>query len=443
MIPILYEKDETAFVSNGLGRLRDAIQVLCSEERNGLYEVVFSYPMDGAHFEDIQVGRIIGVTHDDTGDIQPFDIVGYSKPIEGVVEFHCVHISYRQSYITLLPAITNDLSAALSLCKDYTDRGPNGNPFNYSTDMTKAGYCAGVSQLPQTVRAALGGVEGSILDTYGGEYEWDRWNVILHSARGQMRDFSIRYGVNMTDYEEEFDCQGCYSSCIPFWTNGELTVTGDKVSGANATVTGRGECVPLDLSDKFENLPTKAQVEAMALSYINSNRTYLPTKNIHVEFVRLQDSPEYEGIANLLQCRLCDTVQVIFPNYNSSGWFKIVKIEWNVLENRYESMELGDLSTTLAEALGIDFSGSTDAAKTTFVITDTYTLTSGVFAINDSRITADTAVFVQEMYTSALGVKSYHYTAQPLSGVANIYVRTASGSTPTGQVKVCVLFVNA
>lgn len=78
-----------------------------------------------------------------------------------------------------------------------------------------------------------------------------------------------------------------------------------------------------------------------------------------------------------------------------------------------------------------------------FFVIDTYTLSSGAFSITDSRITANTAVFVSEMYTSALGAKSYHYTVQPLSGVANIYVRTSTGATATGQVKVCVLFVNA
>ena len=54
-----------------------------------------------------------------------------------------------------------------------------------------------------------------------------------------------------------------------------------------------------------------------------------------------------------MTCRLCDTIKVIFPGYNSTGIFKIVKTVWNVLMDRYDSMELGDLSATLSEALGI------------------------------------------------------------------------------------------
>ena len=84
MIPILFEKDASGFDYNGLGRLRDCISCTVTEERNGIYECDFEYPVDGARFEDIQIGRIIVVEHDDSGNLQPFDIVSYSKPISGV-----------------------------------------------------------------------------------------------------------------------------------------------------------------------------------------------------------------------------------------------------------------------------------------------------------------------------------------------------------------------
>lgn len=349
MIPILYEKDETVFASNGLGRLRDCISCKCVEERNSIYEVDFEYPLSGAHYEDIKLGRIIGVTHDDTGDVQPFDIVSYSKPINGVVTFHCTHISYRQSYLTVTGSNINTLADAFTLLSTAEP----SNPFSYQTDKTSTGYLGSADGVPKSVRSMLGGIEGSILDIYGGEYEWNRWSVILHQSRGQLRDFSIRYGVNMLDYQDETDSSGTYSSVIPYWTDGTTTVVGDRQDATNPTITGRGECVPLDVSDRFESQPTKAQVEAMGLSVLNSQNAYLPTQNISVSFVRLQDMPEYAGMQNLLRCGLCDTIKVIFPDYNSSGQFKIVKTVWDVLADRYEEMELGDLSISLSEALGI------------------------------------------------------------------------------------------
>ena len=349
MIPILYDKSETAFDSNGLGRLYDCISCTVTEERNGIYECDFEYPINGSHYQDIIIGRIIGVTHEDSNDIQPFDIVSFSKPIDGIVTFHAVHISYRQSYMTVTGSNINSLSDAFTLL----DNANPSNPFHYATDKTSTGFLACADGIPRTVRQILGGIEGSILDAYGGEYEFNRWNVYLHTNRGVNRDFSIRYGVNMLDYTDETDSQGVYSSCIPYWTDGENTVVGSKTDSGYFTVTGRGECVPLDLSDKFETQPTTAQLQSAAVSYMTSNNTYSMAQNITVSFIRLQDMPEYANFSNLLSCGLCDTINVIFPDYNTQGTFKIVKTVWNVLENRFDEMELGSLSTSLAEALGI------------------------------------------------------------------------------------------
>lgn len=350
MIPILYEKNETAFNNNGLGRLRDAISVIVTEERNsGVYECDFEYPVDGANYDLIQLGRIIAVTHDDTGDVQPFDIVSFSKPIDGIVSFHAVHISYRQSYLTVSGSNINSLADAFTLL----GTAEPSNPFTYQTDKTSTGYLAAADGIPRSVRSMLGGVEGSILDAYGGEYEFDKFTVNLWENRGQLRDFTIRYGVNMLEYDEDVDIQENYSSCIPYWTDGENTVVGDKQNSGSTTITGRDECVPLDVSEKFEAQPTKAEVENMALSLMARNNVTVPKQNIHVSFVRLQDMSEYQGLAPLLRCSLCDTIKVIFPDYGTSGNFKIVKTTWNVLTDRFDEMELGDLSMTLSEALGI------------------------------------------------------------------------------------------
>lgn len=368
MIPILYEKTEATFTSNGLGRLRDCISCIVTEERNGIYECDFEYPMDGANFDLIQIGRIIGVTHDESGDVQPFDIVSYSRPINGVVTFHAVHISYRQSYMTVTGSNINSLADAFTLL----GTAEPSNPFTYQTDKTSSGYMAAADGIPRTVRQLLGGVEGSILDAYGGEYEWDKWIVKLHSARGQMRDFSIRYGVNMLNYEESLDSSSTYSSCIPYWKGQENIIIGDRVDSGAITLSGRGECVPLDVTDKFESEPTKADVEAMGLSMMQNNNTTVPSQNIKVEFARLQEMDEYANFRSLLTCHLCDTIKVIFPDYNSSGTFKIVKTVWNVLKGKYDEMELGDLSVTLSEALGISFgldgSGSGSAEYVDYVL---------------------------------------------------------------------------
>lgn len=424
MIPILYEKTETSFLSNGLGRLRDCISCIVTEERNGVFECDFEYPISGVHYELIQLGRIVGVTHDDTGDIQPFDIVSYSRPINGVVTFHAVHISYRQSYLTVTGSNINSLADAFTLLESAEP----SNPFSYTTDKTSSGYLAAADGIPRTVRSMLGGVEGSILDAYGGEYKFDKFNVELLSARGQIRDFTIRYGVNMLDYNEEGDASETYSSVIPYWTDGTTTIIGDRQDGDNVTVSGRNECVPLDVSDKFESAPTKAQVEAAGLAALNGKNTTLPTQNIKVSFVRLQDMGEFAEYENLLQCELCDTIKVVFPGYNTSGNFKIVKTVWNALTNRFDEMELGTLSTTLAEALGIDNSlgGGSGGGGGNFLPLSGGTLTGALTVQSTLDVTGN------ETVGGTLTVEGHS------SAIGSVLSANKSVSTPTANINTWV-----
>lgn len=359
MIPILYESTETEFTSNGLGRLRDCIRCEVTEERNGIYECEFEYPVDGSHYSDITLGRIIAVEHDETGEAEPFDIYSYSRPINGVVTFNACHISYRQRAIVATMTGINSLALALAGLKTAQP----SNPFSYYSDMESTGYMGAADGVPKSVRELLGGVEGSILDTYGGEYEWNKFTVNLWRARGESRDFTIRYGVNMTDFKDDTDYTNSYTAVIPYWVKDEVIVKGGMVSSGAIGFGDRESCIPLDLSDKFENQPTVAQLESAASSYMTSNQTYMPSRNIKVDFIRLQDSDEYHQFANLQKCRLCDSVHVVFPLYGIEGSIKIVKVVWDVLLERYLEMELGNLSTTLSEALGIT-SGS--ASVTTY-----------------------------------------------------------------------------
>lgn len=355
MIPILYESDETIFASNGLGRLRDCSKCIVTEERNGIYEVEFEYPVDGVNFDRIQCGRIIVVEHDDSDDVQPFDIYSYEKPINGIVTFHARHISYRLNKMTLTGgAGATGIQNAFALLANSTPT----NPFTFETDIENStSYMSATAGAPITVRQVLGGVQGSILDAFGGEYEWDRWTVRLWRERGEQKALTIRYGVNLIDYHEDIDFANTYTAMLPYWAgndNGrDVIVRGDVVDSGLVSFDGHENCVPMDFSQKFENKPTKASLNSLASTYMSANNTEMPSQSIKVDFVRLADTEEYRQYAVLQRCKLCDTVQVEFPKYGMSGQFKIVKTEYDVLHERYQALELGTLSTTLAEALGI------------------------------------------------------------------------------------------
>lgn len=350
MIPILYESNETEFTSNGLGRLRDMIRCECTEERNGVYECVFEYPVTGLHYSDILLGRIIFAEHDESGDAQPFDIYAYSRPVNGIVTFYAQHISYRQNGIVVSERNINSSGAAI---RGLTVNPLPSNPFTYETSVIKNGYLPYSDGTPRSVKDFLGGGEGSILDTYGGEYEFNRFHVALWEHRGKTRDITIRYGINMTEFSDDLDYSESYNACVPYWQNDDTIVKGNMVVLDSMLYNGRNYCVPLDLSDKFESQPVSGSLEYMAYQYMRNNQTYLPSRNIKVNFIKLADTEEYKQFAPLQKCLLCDSVTVVFPRYNMEGTFKIVKVVWDVLQERYTEMELGNLSISLAEALGI------------------------------------------------------------------------------------------
>ena len=372
MIPILFRNSETAFTSNGICRLIDCISCEVTEERNGVYELEMTYPVTGRNYSKIARGLIIYATHDDTQTPQPFDIYKISKPIDGIVTINASHISYRQNKMVLKPFTAVDIQTALQGFVTYCQ---TNNPFTYWTDkepVTSAPYDL---KEPKTVRAALGGSEGSILDVYGtGEYEFDHFAVKLYTSRGEVKPVQIRYGKNMTDLTDEDDAGDSYNAVMPFWRSPEtgytsilpeLTVGRDGVlffdepwtTDTNGTITNEGgteidfryapsAVVPLDLSGDFPTPPTFQQMRNRAAQLLNQNKPWLSRRTITVDFVQLWQMDEYKDVAPLQHVNLCDTVTIVHPYLDLTAEAKIVKTVYDTLLDRYSSMELGDAKAT-------------------------------------------------------------------------------------------------
>lgn len=235
MIPVLYDKGEEFFTSNGICRLVDCISCEVTEERNGIFEVEFQYPVNGLHFDEIRLERIIYVTHDETKTPQPFDIYKKSAEIDGVVTFNASHISYRLGSTILQPF-------SAETCVDAMDaignNALNGTRFNFWTDKNVTANFE--LKIPQSIRATLSGVEEiAILDVYGtGEYEFDKWTVKLYSSRGADTAVQLRYGKNLTSLTADTDISGTYNACTAYWQSIE---TGEIVAMPGVIVADSAE----------------------------------------------------------------------------------------------------------------------------------------------------------------------------------------------------------
>lgn len=347
MIPILYSPTETNFTSNGLGGLADCISCEVSEERNGAYTMQIVYPIDGLHFGDIAHSSIIKVIPSDGATEQLFRVYKISKPLNGKVTIEAEHISYQLSFIPVSPFTASNCAGALS---GLVSHSMETNPFTVWTDKeTSATY---KQTLPASFRSQLGGVQGSILDVYGGEYEFDNYTVKLHASRGADNGVTLRYGKNITDIKQEENIENTITGICPYWTDSDgNTVTGDIQYAEGADNFPYKRTVVMDFSGDYENQPTKAELEAHARSYISSNRVGVPRISIDVSFIALWQTEEYKNIANLERVKLCDTVTVEFEKLGISAKAKVVETVYDVLKERYTSIEIGESRTDLASTL--------------------------------------------------------------------------------------------
>lgn len=344
MIPILYESGTTSFNNSGIGRLSDCISCLVFEERNGIFEVEFEYPISGRYYSEIREGRIITASHDEQKDLQPFIIYSRSAEITGVVKFYCHHISYLLSNIIVKPFSAVSVADAFSA---FTRDNMNTNPFTFWTDNATGGDIS--IGVPSSIRSVMGGSTGTILDVFGGEYEYDNFLVRNYASRGADNGVTIRYGKNLLKLNQNVDAEYLYNAVVPYWSDGESTV----VYGGVVAATGQTASLVSthDMSQDFTEQPTVLQLNAAARTWLDANRPWIPKETLKIDFVALWQTEEYKDIAPLERVRLCDTVTVLYPELGVEATAKVIKVIWNALAERYESVEIGDARSSFADTV--------------------------------------------------------------------------------------------
>ena len=363
MIPILYAPDESNFDHGGIGALFETTSCVVEEERNGAFEIEFKYPVDGHLYKYIEEGCIVKAKPNDTAEPQLFSIYRSTKPINGIVTFYGEHISYELSgnpveSVEVENAIAQDaigrvLAAAL-LPHKYTAQSDITTP--NSTSIARA-----------SVRAALGGVSGSILSVWGGEYEFDNFKIKLHSSRGTKTGIKIAYGKNLTDLQQEKNISEVYVGVYPYakYTPQaaenateqpeEVVVSlSEKIIWSpHAAAHARKRVCIKDFSDRFNgaNEITEEQLREVVEAWVETSGFDVPAVSITVSFVHLWHSPEYAQYALLERVNLCDRVSVEFSKLGVSATAKVIKTKYDVLNEKYLSITLGSAKANFADTV--------------------------------------------------------------------------------------------
>lgn len=348
--PILYSATETKFDHNGLGILGDCASCEVTEEANGIFELAMTYPMDGIHFEDIADRAIIKAKADQFRDHQLFRVYAVSKPMSGIVTVLAEHISYDLSGIPVKPFSADGAASAFVGLKN---NAVVDCPFGFWTDKSTIGKFT--VPTPASIRSRLGGVAGSILDVYGGEYEFDNYTVKLHNYRGMNRGVSIRYGKNLTDIKQDQNCSAVATGIYPYWAgdvdgNTVLVELPEKIVNAPGTYNFV-KIRTLDLSSEFETQPTVEQLRSKSESYVKDNNIGVPVVSLTVSFAQLEQSDEYKHLKLLERVGLFDIVNVEFPALKVSATAKAVKMVYDVLADRVKSVTLGSVRANIADTI--------------------------------------------------------------------------------------------
>jgi phage minor structural protein len=400
--PILYPSTETEFAANGIGALSSAKECIVTEERNGMFELSMVYPMDGIHYENIELRSIILAAPNPTAVPQPFRVYEISRPMNGLVTINAEHVAYDLNGIVVSPFTVSTCTAAFQSLKTSA---ATDCPFEFSTDKTTS---ANINiTIPRTIWDILGGSAGGILDVYGtGEYEFDRWNVIFHKARGANNGVTIRYGKNLTDIQQEENCASVYTGIYPYWqgADGDVVTLGEKIINVDGTFDYT-RIRTLDLSEYYEEAPTEDELRKTANSWLKNNDIGTPSVSLSISFVQLERTEEYKTLEMLEHVSLCDTVSVVFPKLGVTATAKCVKTVYNTLEERYESIELGDgrdsiESTIVAQQKKVEEQATDLSSKATYSYVDTTATEATTSANTYTDTTASSTLSSAKSYTN-------------------------------------------
>lgn len=381
MRPILFNKNETAFDTYGLGEL-NVTKGTVTRERNGNYtlysEIPANDPMVATLEKEMKLKADAGLRTKN----QTFEISRIVKDSSNIVKIYGQHISHKLEYMGLVNGrpFSGSAFTALAIWHNATIGDLR---FDVWSDIQTTGKGVFDISKMENARQALGGVEGSILDIYGGEYEFDNMTVRLHKQLGRTAPTVLEYGRNILSAELDETIESAYTSVLPF-----ATYTPDKPEGDTSdsqpdpvTVTLPENYVDskykalyahrrikvVDFSSEFKSdskskdIPTPDKLRKIANDYMERNEIGKPKINIKIEYADLAKTLDYADNGWIEELELCDIVPIYYPQIGlTDETAKVTTITYDFVNERNESVEFGDIGTNVRATMQSGLAGRVD-----------------------------------------------------------------------------------
>lgn len=356
MTPILLKAD----AKTKIGWLSECTACEVTEERNGVYELELVYPIGATHANDIVTDCYIKAKPNQTSENQLFHIYKVSKPINGEFTVYAEHVSYILSGYPV-PTVSASGNAQVAINAILTAaKNQIGKATGFTVATTDITLSSSINLSNVSARAALGGVEGSVLYTYGGEYEFDNYTIKLHKSRGKDNGVRIAYGKNMTELKCDVDMSASYTGIFGYIKTDDISLTSSynvtNTSGISTRILVR------DFSSDFGgNAPTQSSLDAAVQKYAEDNDINSIKASVTVSFVNLAQSPEYANIAPLETVNLCDTVTIYHKELGVNIKAKVIKTVYDTIAEKYTKIELGSARTNMSSIISQTVKEATDA----------------------------------------------------------------------------------
>ena len=339
-----------------IGNLSECSRAIAIEERNGMCEIEIDYQLFSPHWDKLIRGNIIETDLNDKITKQLFRIYKVTKDIMGHFTVYAKHISFDlgRDYIESID-IENQ---SCEYCLNTLFRNSQfSQAFKGYSDIVNAqNYKINNVNLLK----AIAGEKGSILDTFGtgAEIKRDNYDFYVLNKRGHDNGVVIEYASNLTglDYEEDEEGLITRIRAVAKYTpkneegnNSEEKIIYTYVDSKNINNYETPFIAEIDFSDKFEEdeIPTIEKLTTLANKYFEENKCDIMKFNYEISFIPLSKCAGYEDIQD--QIELCDTVTIIDYRYDLNTKAKVIKTTYDILKQRYESMELGEPRTSLGD----------------------------------------------------------------------------------------------
>ena len=383
MRPILYSKNETRFDTYGLGEI-DALKGNATRERNGNYSAYLEYPASGPLASVFEKEMKFKADAGTRTKNQTFEIVRIVKDSSSTIKIYAQHISHKLEYMSVRHGIKVSGTADLAL-KTWAKNLVGDYHFDTWSDIDTVLPITFLVDKMENARLALGGVEGSILDIWGGEYEFDNQTVRLHKRLGRKAPTVLEYGRNILSAESDESIESAYTSVLPFATytpesqEGDsrqqdpilVTIPEDYVDSKYVSMYANRRIKVVDFSSEFKDeglgeskkkdIPTPEKLRALAIKYMENNRIGAPKINTKIEYVDLAQTLDYAERGWIEEVELCDIVPVYYPQIGiTEDDAKVTKVVYDFLNDCNESVEFGLVGESIRSAMTGGLAGRLD-----------------------------------------------------------------------------------